>query len=205
MSDSSSNDDRFSKAANAFIRSVWGDRAIGMDIPAIDWSKPIRHEDVLYLLRLYPYVQIISSNPQWEETIIPQFRRAGSGWLIHDYGQAMSSSPGPYLYGPGNPELGEAKEREGGEGGGGFFSVTIQGLITAEAMIIWAMEKGWPGVEIISGTEFMKWAIWMVTQDRNYPSLGFEPSEVDKAKHERIRRLRAEYVAKGPQPGGGSG
>src|SRR5271170_2101158 len=103
---SNSSGDRFSKAANAFLSNVWGDRALGMDITAIDWSK-VNHADILFLLRLYPFVQMISSNPVWEETIIPHFRKAPSGWLMHDYGQAMSCSPGKYLFGPGNPEINE--------------------------------------------------------------------------------------------------
>lgn len=194
---SNSSGDHFSKAANAFLNNVWGDRSIGMDISAIDWSK-VNHADILYLLHLYPFVQMISSKPVWEETIIPHFRKAPSGWLMHDYGQALSCSPGKYLFGPGNPEINEEDSDSGSAGG----TVVKQTVITAEAMVIWAMEKGWPGLEIIAGTDLMKWAIWMAGQDHNFLVLGFEPKPQEKEKLERIRRFRAENpeINKGLEP-----
>lgn len=195
-----SSDDRFSKAANAFLSNVWGDRAIGMDVSAIDWGK-VNHSDILYLLYLYPFVQMISSNPVWEATIIPHFRKAPSGWLMHDYGQALSCSPGKYLFGAGNPEISE----EDSESGSGRGTIVKQTVITAEAMVRWAMEKGWPGLEIVAGTDLMKWAIWMAAQDRNFLVLGYVPTPQDQEKRERIRRLKSENpgISTGLEPSSG--
>ena len=185
--------------ARQYVRSIWSDRYLGMEVPAIDWEE-IREIDLAYLLQQYAFLQVVSSEPNWEETIVPQFRRATNGWIIHDYSQAMSSSPGPYLYGPGNPELKEEDQggEEGGTAGGG--SIIIETINTATAMINWAIEKGWPGVEIIEGTDFMKWAAWFHAQDLGYKLLGYEPSTEERAKRDRIIRLRAEMAAPGPTP-----
>ncbi|HVV69832.1 MAG TPA: hypothetical protein VHE99_12530 [Gammaproteobacteria bacterium] len=168
------------------LNSLWEERMFGEDIPQIDWNRPVSHQEVEYLLRLYPYLQMINSEAVWEEEIIPRFKRAPSGWVIHDYGQAMSTSPGKYLFGPGNPEL---KEEEGGGSETGAGTIITQTYITAEAMIEFAMEKGWPGVEIVSGTPFMQWAAWMAALNKNYTLVGYEPTEKEKKKRERILRL----------------
>ncbi len=170
------------------LNTLWEERMLGEDIPPIDWNRPITHQEVEYLLSLYPYLQVISSEAIWEEEIIPQFKKAPTGWLIHDYGQAMSTSPGKNLYGPGNPELHE--EEEGGSGQRGTGTIVRKTFITAEAMIELAIEKGWPGVEIVSGTPFMQWAAWMAAQDRGYTLVGYNPTEKEKKKRERIVRLR---------------
>lgn len=176
------------------LNSLWEERMFGGDVPQIDWNRPVSHQEVEYLLRIYPYLQMISSEAVWEEEIIPQFKIAPSGWVMHDYGQAMSTSPGKYLFGAGNPEL---QEEEGGSQTG---TIITQAYITAEAMIEFAMEKGWPGVEIVSGTPFMQWAAWMAAMNRNYTLVGYEPTEKEKKKRERILRLFG-----GVAPGLGAG
>jgi hypothetical protein len=180
------------------LNSLWEERMFGEDIPHVDWNRPVSHQEVEYLLGIYPYLQMISSEAVWEEEIIPRFKTASSGWVIHDYGQAMSTSPGKYLFGPGNPELREEEEEGGSETGTG--TIITQSYITAEAMIEFAMEKGWPGVEVVAGTPFMQWAAWMAAQDRGYKLVGYEPTEKEKKKRERILRLSGGKAA-GPGAG----
>lgn len=192
-----SKSDKFSKAADDYLKDVWGERSLGFSVTAIDWTKPIGHAEVAYLLSRYPYLQMINSEAQWAEAVVPRFRKARNGWVMHDYGDAMSSSPGKYLFGPGNPETKEEDEKGGGTDTG---TVIKQSFVTAEAMIEWAIEKGWPGVEIVFGEQFMKWAAWMAAQDRSYSLSGYEPTQKEKEKRERIIRLRGESKAptKGP-------
>jgi len=196
MSDNSA--DRLTKQANEFVHSIWSDRDLGMDAPAIDFTKPVTHAEVMALANKFAFLQMVSSNPNWDEPVIPRFRTAASGWVIHDYGQAMSSSPGRYLFGPGNPEITPKKTAdEGGDTSrelappenGSYIKQTVD---TAEAMIEWAIEKGWPGVEIIAGTQLMQWAAWMAAQERGYSVIGFEPTEKERQKSARIRRLKAD-------------
>ncbi len=178
--------------------SLWEERLLGNDLGEIDWDRPVSHEDVNYLLRLYPFVQMINSEAVWEETVIPQFSKAPCGWLIHDYGQAMSVSRGNYLFGDAHPEL--TDEDEGGEGGDADGTVTKQTFDTAEAMVARAIDKGWAGIEIIAGTDFMKWSVWVAAQIRGYTLLGYEPNRQEKEKYERVRRMLKSKET-GYQPG----
>lgn len=183
----------FTKKVDAFLKNVWGKRAENLPTPEIDWNKPARPEDMRFLLKIYPFLQIMSSSPEFPESITPKFIRAKSGWIIHDYGDAMSSSPGKDLFGPGSPDeisVPIEEMEEGGEEGGG--TIIQRSYDTAEAMIILAIQKGWPGVEIIAGTQFMQWAAWMVAQDQNIPFAGYGPTEEDEKKRKRILELRTQ-------------
>lgn len=196
---------KFNAAADAYLHSIWSERELGMKIPAIDWDKPIRHSDVLFLLRQYAYLQVINSEADWENVPPLQFRIAPSGWVIHDYHEAISASPGPLLYGPGNPEFKVRSEKEGEEGEGerGTGSITQQTVDTAMAIVHLAIEKGWAGLEIISGTDLMKWAAWFAARGLDYPIHGYEATEKDEEKRQRIIRLRREggIPTLGPTPG----
>jgi hypothetical protein len=171
--------DRFLQDANALLNDIWGKREQGLLVPNINWDKPARREDVLYLLSRYPYLQLISTEPNFPEVITPQFVTADSGWIIHDYGDAMSASPGTLLFG--------AEEEEGRQGRG---TIIKQLFDTAYAMMNLAIEKNWPGAEIIAGTALMQWSAWMAAQDFAFTLEGYTPSEQDKAKRKRIEKLR---------------
>lgn len=178
-----------------FIKDLWENRTIGITTePSLDF---ISKSALAYLRECYPYLQMISMNAQFEESITPQFKKSSCGWVIHDYGQAMSSSPGKYLYGPGNPEILEEEGGEGGEGttGTGSGTLTRQTVDTAAAMIQLAIDKGWPGVEIISGTELMQWAAWLAAEDRNYPLVGYSPTREGQRKLDRVRKEREQVSA----------
>jgi hypothetical protein len=183
----------------AFIENVWGKREKGLPISRIDWNGPIKHEDVLYLLGRYPFLQIISTDPNFTADTEPKFISAHTGWTIHDYGDAMSTSLGPLLFGNYSEEDGESgsgsTELNAGKG-----TVVNQAVMTAQEMIALAIQKGWPGVEIIAGTSLMQWAAWMMAEDNKLTVTGFEPTEKDKQKRERIRQLISE-ITKGSTPG----
>jgi hypothetical protein len=173
------------------IKDFWENRALGIELPPLDF---ISEEAIAYLRERYPYLQMISMNAKFEESVIPKFKKSPCGWLIHDYGQAMSSSPGPYLYGPGNPDLQEDEKSSGAAEGSGTGDGTLvrQTVDTARAMIEFAIEKGWPGVEIISGSELMQWGAWLAAQEKNYPLTGYAPSAEEQRKFDRIKSLRSE-------------
>ncbi|MGB6976424.1 MAG: hypothetical protein WBE18_03095 [Gammaproteobacteria bacterium] len=176
------------------LQSVWQRRDRGMPVPPSALNRPVTHKDVEFLVNQYPFLQLISTNPEMANVMNPKFITALSGWVIHDYGIALSSSPGNYLLGGYAPLYAKISEDE--EGGGsarglepGKGTVVNQTVVTAAQMIALAIEKGWPGVEIVDGTYLMKLAAWMAAEDREYKLTGFEAKEKDKAKRERIRRL----------------
>lgn len=181
----------------------WEERMLGLEIPDIDWNRPITHEEIQLLLeRCYPYVQMINTEASWEENVTTRFIAAPCGWVVHDYGDAMSVSPGKYLYGPPAPE---EDETDSGTGGTGTSAIGVGTIIqqihgTAEFMIELAIEKGWPGIELVSGTHAMQWAAWMAAQERAYPLLGYEPSAQEQTKRDRILRLRGIRPTAAPTP-----
>lgn len=187
----------------AFLENIWGKRERGIPLPKINWSNQIKHEDVLYLLNHYPFLQIVSSNPSFGEEVQVKLLKAQSGWTIHDYGDAMSSSLGGLLFGDYSagtktkPRKKKNNDDEGGEGGG---TIVNQAVTTAREMILKAIEKGWPGVEIVAGTPLMQWAAWMIAQEKQFSLGGYEPTKQDKAKHERVRKLRDVEIAEGSTP-----
>lgn len=201
--------DYFSKQADKFLQDVWGDREMGMPVLAINWTKPPTRQMVAALLKRYPYVQIVSSQMQHRDEVIPEFVEAPSGWIIHDYDQAMSVSLGEFLFEPeGSATAQLFEEDEDEEGGEGTRrprgSLIQQTFDTAEAMVERAIKKGWPGIQIVSGTEALAWSLWMAAEDRNYPLVGYEPSLDDKKKRLRILNYRTERgLGRGisPQPG----
>jgi hypothetical protein len=174
------------------LQSVWQRRDRGMPVPPSALNRPITQRDVQFLVNQYPFLQLISTDPEVSGVTEPHFITALSGWVIHDYGIALSSSPGDYLLGVYSPlHAGVGEDEEGGGGGAielGKGTVVNQGIVTATQMIALAIEKEWPGVEVVDGTYLMKLAAWMAAEDREYKLLGFEATEKDKAKRQRIRR-----------------
>jgi hypothetical protein len=171
---------------DTLMRDFWENRSVGIETMPLDFISP---ETLAYLRECYPYLQVISMQAKFEESVIPQFKKSSCGWVIHDYGQAMSSSSGHYLHGERNPDLIKKGETQNQEGDG---TLVLQTVDTAKAMVALAIEKGWPGIEIISGTELMQWAAWLAAQDKNYPLVGYTPTTEEEKKLERIRRIRSE-------------
>ncbi len=186
--------------ADELLSDIWGRREEGLPAFGFDLNEPARKKDLDYLREYrYPFLQMISSEPEFPDEITPEFYQAPSGWVIHDYGAALSSSPGKNLFGPGYPaHLDEKEDGDEGEGGLGEIDLTGKGTIvkqifdTAQAMMALAQQKNWPGVDIIAGTELMKWAAWMAAEDRGIKLDGFEPTEKDKQRRERIKRSLSE-------------
>jgi hypothetical protein len=179
-----------------FLENIWGKRASGIPVSRIDWNRPVRPEDVQYLLTRYPFLQIINSDAKFEGAMKVTFVPTKSGWVIHDYGDAMSASPGELLFGSYGKDL-SVLEEEGGEGGeGGSGTIVNQAYITAQEMVALAIQKGWAGVEVIAGTTLMQWAAWMAAQDRNFSLIGYEPNKEAQDKRARVKKT---LTTKGPE------
>jgi hypothetical protein len=210
------------------IKTAWQRRESGLELPAeVAMNMPVTHEQVLYLLSMYPFLQIVSTSAEnfYEEGA--KLIKLKNNWVLHDYGDAMSVSLGDLLFtsnhladislemtagenmrksGAGktveasvNQSQKEAGGKDGGgdEGGGagaqefkfpeGQGTVVNQTVNVAEEMIRLAKEKNWPGINIIAGTDLMKWAAWMTAQDLDLSVEGFTPGEQGLAKRLRVK------------------
>jgi len=185
--------------AKKSLKNVWEQRVAGLDLKEATIFRPVTHKDVDYLCNKYPFLQMVNIEAKFEGEITPKFITSQSGWTIHDYGNAMSASPGEFLFGGGNYKAfleeilkGEIKEEEGGKGGVGGVNpgkgtIVKQMFDTAVEMVKLAIKK-WPGIEIIDGTNLMKWAAWLAAKEKDYTLEGFDPEEEDIKKYERVTK-----------------
>jgi hypothetical protein len=195
-------------ADESSLKDLWGRRIAGIEFDESKIFRPITPEDVAYLRNKYPFLQLINTEADFSKEIVPEFITSKSGWTIHDYGDAMSSSSGEDLFDGWDDKALLADvigaEEEGGEEGGeaGGFIYTGKGTIikqmidTGFDMVNLAMQKNWAGVEIIDGAELMKWAAWAAASEKNFAVQGFEPDEEDEKRRRRISsKILAEKAA----------
>jgi hypothetical protein len=173
-------------------------RDLGMS--GTDWQRRISASDMVYLLDQCPFLQITDTGVQ-SDTELPalQIITAQSGWKIHNYGNALSSSPGELLFG--NPRLKptrlDAKDDSGGGGDSGTGTMVNQAVITAIQMVEIAIAQGWSGVLLIDGHPLMAWAAWMKTLESDMEMEGFTPTAKDYAK---LKRVKGPYAGPAPSP-----
>lgn len=179
-----------------------GLKKIGLTVPV--WDRALTHEDIQYFLDRWLFVQIVSSNlldPYPEVKRV----RAKTCWTILNYGDAMSTSPGAFLWGGGDFRIGSKRKKssdqdgEDDNGGGDLVNpdkgtVWRQAFETAAEMVALAQALGWKGVHVVDGHALMKWAVWMHATDAQLHVSGFEPSQRDVERRERIKRSEIEDI-----------
>lgn len=149
----------------------------------LDWARSISAAEIIYLLNHAPFLQIINS----EETSTQQevkLVESKSGWTIHDYGNAISSSPGRYLYGGGYFRVyADDEDEEGGEGGGivnpNKGTLVKQAFDTAMEMVEIAKARGWKKITIVDGHPIMERAAWIKAEKLGLEVTGFIPEKRD--------------------------
>lgn len=152
--------------------------------------------DVLYVLNQCPFLQIVNADYSTYGEVNFKVHRAKSGWDIHDYGDALSTSPGALLYG--GIRMPEDEEDDGGTDargldGKGVGTIVKQAVDTTIELVQLAIDKGWGGLLLIDGHPLMQWAAWMDSYDKGYNLQGYEANQADFEKRERILRIE-EYL-----------
>lgn len=161
-----------------------------LGIENIDWKRRITAAEVLYLLDQCPFLQITDTALAVATEIQPlKLIEAKSGWKIHDYGNALSSSPGELLFG---------KQKDDDEGGGGAGTIVNQAVITAFEMVELAKQHGWTGIQLVDGHPLMAWAAWMQALDSGLEIEGYTPTANDHSKRRRIKGAIEQMPSKRP-------
>lgn len=177
----------------ATFENVWKKREVGLEV-ARAVSRPVSHDDLVYLSNhIYPFIQLVNTNPTYSGEMNVKFITASTGWVIHDYGDAISTSIPHDLKKAtktGNAKDDEGKGGEGGEGGGAGTASVGQQVRTSEEIAALVKEKGWPAVEFIAGTQAMQRYLWAAAEEKNIKVEGFKPSETDKKYAERVRKMK---------------
>lgn len=165
----------------------------------IDILREITPEEIRYLLDHCPFLQIVGPDMALEKQPV-KLVQSESGWDIHDYGDAMSSSPGRFLFGGGNFRIYLKGEED--EGGGGDIinpgkgTVVNQAWVTANEMIAMAAERGWRFLTIVDGHPIMKRAAWIKAIELGITVDGFEPTIDDERIRERVTESGEEFKAR---------
>ena len=146
-------------------------------------AREVKPEEIEYVKAQMPFLQII--NIEFDEAKLsePRLVNSNKGWVMHDYDQAISSSPGEDMWNNAHPE----DDDEGGDG-----TVVDKSFNTAIAMVQLAEELGWLGISVMDGTTIMKWAAWLEAEKLGLAVHGFEPTEQEIKKLERIGRSEAD-------------
>lgn len=176
---------------------------LGLAVPV--WDRPVTPEEIHYFLDRWPFLQILSGNEVDAFDEVERVTARRSGWTILNYGDAITTSPGAFLFGGGDFTI--HLDGDGGEGGDivnpGKGTVWRQAYLTTQEMVSLAQSLGWQSVHVVDGHPLMKWAAWMHTMDNDMGITGFEPSEKDQKRRERVRRSEIEdekrFIASRPR------
>jgi hypothetical protein len=175
------------KTFDDFAARVWGNRAEGLPVPNFDLAREITTEEINFLNLKFAYVQI--ANPEAMGDYSERtFNRCRSGWVIINYKNAMSSSPGEMLM---SDDIYQQKEHGQFEQVNTGRGTRIKQIIdtAAEMVRLAKQEEKWPTIHIVSGHPQMCWGIWKAAQDLQMPVTGYSPSKEDEAKYRRIESL----------------
>lgn len=184
--------------------SLWGKRAEGIMAPNIDVTRPITASDIEYIASRCPYIQILNIDATFENYTKVQFITAKSGWTIQDLDDGLCSSVGPFLFG-GSDEPLNVNDSNGCETRKKFVNpgkgtVINQAFETAQEMVELVRDRWKGGIEIIAGSDLMKWALWVAAMEHKMKLIGFEAKEADEKKRARLTRLKIEHKISAPRP-----
>ncbi|OGT33353.1 MAG: hypothetical protein A3C44_03970 [Gammaproteobacteria bacterium RIFCSPHIGHO2_02_FULL_39_13] len=154
----------------------------------VDISK-VSNDDILYLAKKWSFLQIVESSGKFKPFDKPELITAQSGWTIINYGDAMATSPGKFLYGGGFFRFSSDEDED--EGGSGVVNpkkgtIVKQAFDSAAEMVRLAKELGWDGVQIVDGHPDMQEAVWVEACRIGISADGFVPDTEAEKKRRRI-------------------
>ena len=162
-------------------------------------------EDVLYFAERWQFLQVVETSGTKQHLDKPELIEAKSGWTIINYGDAMATSPGKWIFRGGYFQF---VENEDDEGDGGIVNprkgtIIKQAFDSAAELIQLAKEMGWDGVQIVDGHPDMQRAAWVEACRIGVKLDGYVPDVEAEKQRRRIvsQSLEEMYVAlKGSAP-----
>lgn len=160
----------------------------------------VRPSDILYLADQWQFLQVVESGGTQKPLEKPQLIEAKSGWTIINYGDAMATSPGKWIFRGGYFQWTENPDDED-EGGGGIVNpkkgtIIKQAFDSAAEIIQLAKELGWNGVQIVDGHPFMQRAAWVEACRIGMRLDGYTPDvEAEKTRRRIVSQTLEEMYA----------
>lgn len=174
-------------------------KKLGVDLEELQQNvfRTISAEEILYLLDRCPFLQMVCSNAEIEPHAV-EIMPAATNWPIHNYGDAMSSSPGPLLYNSGFYRT--RREEDDDEGGSGIVTlgsgtIVKQAWDTACEMVALAKHLNWAGVILVDGHPLMRRAAWLKAMQIGLRVEGFEPNTQDLKVQNRLNLSETDIEA----------
>lgn len=115
----------------------------------------------------------------------PALIELDSGWVVHywphteEYPPAMCISAGDRII-----ESSQASPEHQKYG-----TIVGQAFDAAAQVVLIALAKKWQSLHIVTGTDMMQWAAWAVAEKNGLEVVGYDASEGDSAKAERIASI----------------
>ncbi len=167
-------------------KEIWEQVAKGELSHAMDEAaqRPITPEEIYYLLSKYAYIKVHHPDgfkPTAGRT--PTITHVKGGWDLYDYGDLVAVCPGEYLHGA----------REGKENDMTGTAVN-QMKETANALVGVCVDKGWPSAVVLNGFYGMVRAFWIGAESKNFPILGFTPTQDDRVINAWVNTVTPEAL-----------
>lgn len=163
--------DIMTKESSGF--NIWNERDLGIDTTKAQSFDSVSDSDIEYYCNFsYPYIQLINTNAVFAENMSLNFIQASTGWVICDYGEAISTAL---------PHSLEQKKNISG--------VTAQAK-TAKEIADLITTKGWTSIEIITGTAIMKRFIWIESKRAQFDLSGYTPNTNDEKCYDRLSKYK---------------
>lgn len=167
-----------------------------------DVNRPVTPEEVQWMLDHSPYLQIVSANGG-EPANMELVSGGLSNWSIINYGDAMSSSPGLFMFDRYSAD--HLDDDDGGDGGclnPGRGTIINQAYLATRDMIALAKKLGWTGIHVVGCHRMMGRFAWIEAEKDGMSFSGFEPDATDQRIKKRLGMsmdtLRS-YLSRGRQ------
>lgn len=193
------------------IDAVWGEqkKEERLELPVQLWS-PITHEDVEYVCNyFYPFLRLANvSGNAGGSSLNPSFILLPNNWVVYDYINSLCTAV-PHFYRKDIHGVSQEKQEkitETGDETGGEGTIVKQQFDAAFEIMNIAKERGWTAVQIIDGTQLIKFYAWIAAQELGISLEGFMPTDAERKRYlvidqevKRVaeeRRLRQRKVEK---------
>lgn len=167
----------------------------------------VRASDILWLAKQWQFLQVVESTGNQKTLEKPELIEAKSGWTIINYGDAMATSPGKWIFRGGYFQFTNNMNDEDDDGSGGIVNpkkgtIVKQAFDSAAEIIQLAKEKGWGGVQIVDGHPDMQRAAWVEACRIGVVLDGYEPDvEAEKTRRRIVSQTIDEmHAALGTRP-----
>ncbi len=150
--------------------NIWSKRDLGFDLP-LDLTT-FTPEDINYLRENnYPFLQIANANAKFDKIITVNLITLNNGWVVHDYGYAISISM---------PHNFESKKQL-------LLAQGAKGQIAVASEIAKIIStRGWGTVELIDGTKNLSKLLWIELRRFGLEFRGYEPSQEDEHTYNMV-------------------